>query len=148
MIALTLDIAIIALLLLTLGGGLRLHGALKTFRVESDEFRPVIQSLDQAAQRAESTLGGLRRMVEDGCTKLGEETSNTQRLIDELDFITKRADQLADRLDDGISQARILNKKAETPPEASVLQPIPSKVQVSEPRRRPPDLEQRLKQLR
>jgi len=141
MVAMTLDIVIVALLVMTLAGGLRLHGALKTFRVDSDEFRPMIQALDKAAERAESTLKGLRQMVDDAGAKLGDETDGTQRLIDELDFMTKRADQMADRLDDGISQARALTMKTQIAPDPQPAMTREPKIPKNEPRRRPPDLE-------
>ncbi|MGI9486726.1 MAG: DUF6468 domain-containing protein, partial [Geminicoccaceae bacterium] len=93
MLALTLDITIVLLLLISLGAGLRLHSALKIIRVEGNEFQPMIQSLDRATSRAEAALGGLRKMAEDVGVKLNGEAKNTQRLINELDFMTKRADQ-------------------------------------------------------
>ncbi len=148
MVALTLDIAIVVLLLITLGGGFRLHGALKTFRVESNEIQPIIGALDKAAGRAEAALGSLRQMVDDVGARMGEETATGQRLLDELDFMTKRADQLAERLDDGIARARSAGSRSQSPKAGSAAEPQPVKAARTEPRRRPPDLEQRLKNLR
>lgn len=148
MVALILDILIVALLLTALGGGLRLHGALKTFRVDSDEFRPMIKALDEAADRAERTLQGLRQMVEDVGAKLSDEADGAQRLIDELDFMTKRADQLADQLNDNISQARTISMKTKAASNAQPATPTDRRAQQNDARRRPPDFEQRLKQLR
>ncbi len=147
MLALTLDIAIVVLLLISLGAGLRLHSALKIIRVEGNEFQPMIQSLDKATSRAETTLGGLRRMAEEVGVKLNDEAKNTQRLINELDFMTKRADHLAEKLDGSIGKARTVDlkteKKAKTAPGADGAE-----MASQQPRRRAPDLEQRLKNLR
>jgi hypothetical protein len=149
MLALTLDILIILLLLISLGAGLRLHGALKIFRVDGTEFQPLIQSLDKATTRAETTLGGMRKMAEDVGGKLTEETKTTQRLLDELDFMTKRADQMAEKLNTSISGARSAERTADqTPPVIDTVKPDDIGMRSSELRRRAPDLEQRLNSLR
>lgn len=149
MLALILDIAIVALLLITLVAGHRLHRSLQTFRVTSEEFKPLIASLDHAAQRAEVALGGLRQMAEDASDKLSEEADKTQRLLDELDFMTKRADQLADKLDSGISRARTTAPKPASAPSTTKTVGANEVPQLpKEQRRRAPDLEQRLKNLR
>ncbi|MGI9503479.1 MAG: DUF6468 domain-containing protein [Geminicoccaceae bacterium] len=149
MLALTLDIMIVVLLLVSLGAGLRLHGALKIFRVDGSEFQPMIQSLDKATTRAETALGGLRRVAEDVGGKLNSDAKNTQRLIDELDFMTKRADQLAEKLDESIGKARSVDIKAAKRVRAADIEDSePPAVQPTAPRRRVADLEQRLKNLR
>ncbi len=149
MLALTLDITIVVLLLISLGAGLRLHSALKIIRVEGNEFQPMIQSLDRATSKAEVTLGGLRKMATDVGVKLNDEAKNTQRLINELDFMTKRADQLAEKLDESIGEARSIDVKVAKAAQTAKAAPtgdveLPS----NQPRRRAPDLEQKLKNLR
>ena len=149
MLALTLDIMIVVLLLISLGAGLRLHGALKLFRVDGNEFQPTINALDKATTRAESALRGLRKIAEEAGGKLNEETRTTQRLLDELDFMTKRADQLAEKLDDSIGKAR--TAEAEAARTSQIKRAIGAGVSDSPSetkRRRVPDLEQRLKNLR
>ncbi|MEM9625096.1 MAG: DUF6468 domain-containing protein [Pseudomonadota bacterium] len=149
MLALTLDIAIVVLLLISLGAGLRLHSALKIIRVEGNEFQPMIQSLDKATSRAEATLGGLRKMAEDLGVKLNDEAKNTQRLINELDFMTKRADHLAEKLDGSIGKARSVDAQAAKKPQAAKSTPGDrAELTSHQPRRRAPDLEQKLKNLR
>lgn len=149
MLALTLDILIIVLLLVSLGAGLRLHGALKIFRVDGTEFQPLIQSLDKATSRAEATLGGMRKMAEDVGGKLTEETKTTQRLLDELDFMTKRADQMAEKLNLSISGARSEERRVDKTPQAIDTASLDnSEIRPNELRRRPPDLAQRLNSLR
>ena len=147
MFPLVLDIAIILLLVITLIGGVRLHKQLRMFRVEREEFEPLIHALDNASKRAETVLSALRQIADDVGGKLNAEAANTQRMLDELDFMTKRADQLADRLDGAISDAR--KKEGRKPPEAPVnVATRQDEAPSIEPRRRPPDLEKRLKALR
>ena len=145
MLALTLDIMIVLLLLITLGAGLRLYGALKIFRVDSNEFQPMVTSLDQATARAESALGGLRKMAVEVGNKLNKDARSTQRLIDELDFMTKRANQLAEKLDDRIAKARAASAGA---PASSAADAERAPASSTSPGRRAQDLEQRLKNLR
>lgn len=150
MIALALDVAIAILLAITLIGGYRLYKKLQLFRTDAQAFEPLIQSLDQAAKRAEKVLGDLRQIADDVSGKLAAETDNTQRLVDELDFMTKRADQLADKLDNAITSARQQEKK-QTNTKPTVSTDSPSEVlevQRQQQRRRAPDLEKRLKTLR
>lgn len=149
MLPLILDIMIVALLLITLGAGVRLHRNLQAFRLGGKELQPLIDALNEAAQRAEAALGNLGQMAEGVGARLSEETSSTQRLLDELAFMTKRADQLADRLDGGISRARNHEPKPAASGSAAVSG-SPSEVLATpkEQRRRAPDLEQRLKTLR
>lgn len=149
MLALTLDIVIVVLLLISLGAGLRLHGALKIFRVDGNEFEPLIHSLNSATSRAEAALGGMRRMAEDVGGKLTDETKTTQRLLDELDFMTKRADQLAEKLDVSISSARSAEREATKKAQKAEAARAEDANSISNQlRRRAPDLEQRLNNLR
>lgn len=147
MLTLILDIAIIALLIVTLGAGSLLYKRLRAFRADMEEFEPLIHALDKTAKRAETVLAGLRQIAEDVGTKLAVEASSTQRLLDELDFMTKRADQLVDKLDDTISNSR----RQEEKPKHAMPPNSPSEILAAapqEPRRRAPDLEKRLKTLR
>lgn len=150
MISLMLDGAIIILLITTLVAGYRLHQRLRIFRADTEEFEPLIQNLDNAAKRAGAVLVDLRQIAEDVGAKLNTEAGNTQRLLDELDFMTKRADQLAGKLEDTISGARKQEARQQPPvPVADTRQP--SEVLAAAPqeqRRRAPDLEKRLKTLR
>lgn len=150
MISLVLDIAIIALLVITLGAGYQLHKRLKSFRIDTKEFETLIQALDNASKRAESVLGSLRQIAEDVGAKLSEDADKTQSLLDELDFMTKRADQMADTLEGAISGAR---KRERKPPSAPLSTQSQDSSEVLKPaaqdqRRRAPDLEKRLKTLR
>lgn len=150
MVSLFLDLAIVVLLIMTLGGGYRFHKRLQTFRIDTQEFEPLIHALDNAAKRAEAVLGDLRQIAENVGAKLSTEADNTQRLVDELDFMTKRADQLADKLDGAISNAR--HQEVKQPAAAPIVTPVsPGEVLTTasqDQRRRAPDLEKRLKNLR
>ncbi len=91
----------------------------------------------------------MRKMAEDVGGKLTEETKTTQRLLDELDFMTKRADQMAEKLNLSISDARSAERKNDKKPAAiDATKPDHVASGKSELRRRAPDLEQRLNSLR
>jgi ABC-type transporter Mla subunit MlaD len=149
MLALILDISIIALLFMTLGAGLRFRKTLRSFHTDNEAFGPLVQDLDRTTQRAEAVLADLKEIAETTSPKLAEDADATQRLLTELDFMTKRADQLADKLESAISQARSEETKLAAKPPAkptASLDFVPP-AQAGQ-RRRPPDLEQRLKSLR
>ncbi len=152
MVSLVLNIAILLLLVLTLGAGYRLHKRLHAFRIEREEFEPLVHALDNASNRAETVLSDFRQVTESVSTKLTAEAEQTQRLIDELDFMTKRADQLADTLERAISGARHQEEKQSQPlAESAAVADHQAEVQTLAPqeqRRRAPDLEKRLKNLR
>ena len=150
MTSLILDAAIISLLVIALGAGYQLHRKLTKFRVDTKEFETLILALDNAAKRAEAALGNLRQIGENVGTKLTEDADKTQGLLDELNFMTKRADQLADTLEGAISSARKHEqKRMPTSANARSLEPsdVP-KLMAQDQRRRAPDLEKRLKTLK
>ena len=152
MAPLILDIAILLLLIVTLAAGYRLHKRLQVFRIETEEFEPLVQSLDKASKRAETVLADFRQVAEHVSTKLTAEADHTQRLLDELDFMTKHADQLADTLESAISGARHQKEKQpQLPAEPVSVAEHLDEAQTIAPqdqRRRAPDLEKRLKNLR
>ncbi len=154
MISLILDIAIIVLLIATMAAGYQFYQKLKAFRAETEDLQTLIEALDKAANRAETVLPSLRELAESISTKLSSEATKTQGLVDELDFMNKRADQLADKLESAISTARQYDKPAQASP-AAISPPRPQKLEkperpapVHDQRRRVPDLEKRLKTLR
>lgn len=148
--SLILDIAILALLMVTLGAGYLFHKRLKAFQSDTKELETLIRALDNAATRAEAALGNLRKIAEDVGTTLSDEANKTQGLLDELNFMTTRADQLADKLEGAISGARKHEKQiAPSEPIKPHQGSSPTKLPLShEQRRRVPDLEKRLKTLR
>jgi len=152
MVSLALNVAILLLLIVTLVAGYRLHKRLQVFRIETKEFEPLVLALDNASTRAEAVLSDFRQVTENVSTKLTAEADHTQRLLDELDFMTKRADQLADTLEGAISGARHQEEIQRQPPaETAIIADDPIEVQTTAPqeqRRRAPDLEKRLKNLR
>ena len=144
-----IDLAIVLLLITTLGAGYRFQKRLRSFRADTEAFEPLIAALDTASSRAETVLTEFRKATETVGTKLTTEADTTQRLLDDLDFMTKRADELADRLEQAISGARRNEENAQqpvptSPPSLSEELPATPSAQ----RRRAPDLEKRLKTLR
>ena len=107
MLALVVDGALAALLLAVLGLGLRLQRSLRQLRSRRRRDR----AADRCARRGDRTRGQARSTVcgrpprprTNGCAG---ELAGAQRLLDDLQFLTSRGEQLADRLEEQIQQGR------------------------------------------
>jgi len=106
MLSLVVDGALAALLLAALGVGLRLLRSLRQLRAEDNEIARLIAALDAASGRAAAALDGLRQAAEATGGRLAGELAGAQRLLDDLQFLTARGEQLADRLEEQIRNGR------------------------------------------
>ena len=102
MLPLVLDGLLVVLLLAVLALGVRLRVGLRRLHREVGGLEQSIGALDAANGRSEAALAGLARAAE----RAAEQLSSTQRLLDDLRFLTERGEQIADRLESGIRQAR------------------------------------------
>jgi hypothetical protein len=102
MLPLVLDGLLLVLLLAVLALGVRLRVGLRRLHREVGGLEQSIGALDAANGRSETALAGLARAAE----RAGEQLSATQRLLDDLRFLTERGEQIADRLESGIREAR------------------------------------------
>ena len=106
MLAIALDGLLLLLLLAALGIGLRIHQGLRRLRQDDGSLERLIEALDAATQRAEAALGGLKRTAEETSAGLQGDLERLQRLGDDLQFLSDRAGQQADRLEDQIRRGR------------------------------------------
>jgi Domain of unknown function (DUF6468) len=111
MLPLMLDGLLLALLLAVLALGVRLRVDLRRLHNEVGSLEQSIGVLDAANGRSEAALAGLRRAAE----RAAEQLSATQRLLDDLRFLTGRGEQIADRLESGIREARPAGARGATP---------------------------------
>jgi hypothetical protein len=102
MLPLALDVLLVVLLLAVLVLGMRLRVRLRRLHHEVGGLEPSIGALDAASARSQAALAGLARAAE----RAAEQLSATQRLLDDLRFLTGRGEQIADRLESGIREAR------------------------------------------
>jgi hypothetical protein len=120
MLSLVVDGTLALLLLATLGLGLRLLRSLRELRSGETEIERLIGALDSATGRAAGALDGLRQTAEATAQRLTAELAGVQRLQDDLQFLTRRGEQLADRLEQQIQQGRTA---AARPPSVAVAAP-------------------------
>ena len=122
MLSLVVDGALLLLLLIVLGAGLRLQRSLDRLRCDDNEVKRLIDGLDAASARAASALDGLRQTADAVGERVAADLASAQRLLDELQFMTSRGDQLADRLDEQIRKGR---PAARPPAPVAVAAPPP-----------------------
>jgi ABC-type transporter Mla subunit MlaD len=106
MLSLVVDGALAILLLTALGLGLRLLRSLRQLRSDDNEIERLIAALDAATRRAANALDALRQTAEAAAQRLAGERAGAQRVLDDLQFLTSRGDQLADRLEEQIRKGR------------------------------------------
>jgi len=142
MLSLVVDGALAILLLAVLGLGLRLLRSLRQLRSDDNEIGRLIDALDGATGRAAGALDGLRQTAEASAQRLAGELAAAQRLLDELQFLTSRGDQLADRLEEQIRKGR---PAAPRSPALAAAAPPPAGASAAD---RNADLERALRTLR
>ena len=97
--SLILDIFIILLMGVTLFGIWRLGKYLKIFRQSRDDMSKLLRDLSNAAERADNSVQDLRRSANEQGRKLQKKMDQARSLMDELQFITAAAGNIADRLE-------------------------------------------------
>jgi hypothetical protein len=139
MLGLLLDGAIALGLLAVVGLGLRLKRNLASLRSGDGELERLVVALDGATERSAAALHGLKQAAATAEGRLAA----IQRLVDDLQFLTGRGEQLADRLEEQIRRGRPLAQRAEPPARAATDPPrAPRQAGVSA------DLERTLSTLR
>jgi hypothetical protein len=138
MLSLIVDGTLAILLLAALGLGLRLLRSLRQLRSDDNEIERLIAALDAATGRAAGALEGLRQTAE----AAGQQLAGAQRVLDDLQFLTSRGDQLADRLEEHIRNGRPVASRS--PPLAAAASP-PAGARAAD---RTADLERALRTLR
>jgi Domain of unknown function (DUF6468) len=142
MLSLVVDGALAILLLAALGIGLRLLRSLRQLRADDNQIERLIEALDAATGRAAGALEGLRETAEAAGQRLAGELAGAQRVLDDLQFLTSRGDQLADRLEEQIRKGR---PAAPRSPPVVAAAPPPAGMGAAD---RTADLERTLRTLR
>jgi hypothetical protein len=87
-VALTLDLLLAALLLITLGFGMRLDKRLKALNASQDAFAEAVADLDAAAARAERGLADLHAAMDEAVDLLAGRIEKARDLAARLDGLT------------------------------------------------------------
>ena len=84
----------------------RLNRRLATLQEDKTEFERLMMSFTDSTSRAESSVARLKASATDTAQALQESVTRAQALRDDLAFMVDRADELADRLEAAIREAR------------------------------------------
>jgi hypothetical protein len=96
-VSMTLDLILAALLLITLGFGLRLERRLKALQASQATFAVAVADLDRAAARAETGLADLRGAMDEAASLLAGRIEKARELAGKLEALTKEGAVIAER---------------------------------------------------
>jgi len=105
-IALLLDAALVVLLMVTIAYCALVHRRLGVLRAAQDEMQEMIARFNQATQRAEAGISGLRAVGEEVNRQIDPKIEDTRVLRDDLQLLIERGEKAAERLEQGISLGR------------------------------------------
>ncbi len=116
-----LEIALIALLALTLVHAVRLERALGLLRRDRAALGEAVAGFDSSTRQAESGLGRLHVMTQEATQQATRSIEGATTLKEDLAFLAKRGEELADRLEQLIRAGRALDAgRAREQPAAAV----------------------------
>lgn len=104
-----LEIALIALLALTLVHAVRLERALGLLRRDRAALGEAVAGFDSSTRQAESGLGRLHVMTQEATQQATRSIEGAAALKEDLAFLAKRGEELADRLEQLIRAGRALD---------------------------------------
>ncbi len=117
---LIINIAIIVLLVPTILYTYRLNKNLNILRQNQNSLAKLVSALNDATFKAENSIPKLKSVTEHSSEGLKEVVENAKELKDDLMFINERADNLAGRLEQVISDSRTIKPTA---PEGKAYKP-------------------------
>jgi hypothetical protein len=117
--ALVLDVAVVALLALTLPMAWRLDRMLRALRADRAALEQGADGLGEAAREAEAVLARLRAATEQGDRQLAERMKAAALTQDDLRYLVERAESIADKLEAAVQAARPMTSVQGTQPAAA-----------------------------
>ena len=105
-LTLVLEIVGAALLVVMIVYAVRLNRRLSTLQEDKAEFERLLMSFTDSTSRAETSVARLKASATDTARSLQENVTRAQALRDDLAFMVDRADELANRLEGAIREAR------------------------------------------
>ncbi len=117
-----LDGALVFLLLVTIGFAFRLDRKLSALRAAQSEMERLSGSLTRATREAEEGLQGLQASAGKLGEQLGRDTQAAGATVEELRFLTEKAQDALSRLEGGVISAR---ERSPLPRPAAARRPAP-----------------------
>jgi len=115
-----LEAALAVLLAATLWYAVRLERRLGVLRRDNAALEALVAGFNDATARADASTTRLRAAAEGAGRQVAEQVEAAGRLRDDLLFLLERGEQLADRLDAAVREARgtVAERSAPRPPPA------------------------------
>lgn len=101
-----MDVVVSALLVTTITYAVVLDRRIRQLREARKELETMVVGFNAATARAESAVGDLKMGTEAGSRELKPLVAKGREIADDLAFLIERGNELADRLEVGISTAR------------------------------------------
>ena len=124
-----LEIALIALLALTLVHAVRLERALGLLRRDRAALGEAVAGFDSSTRQAESGLGRLHIMTQEATQQATRSIEGAAALKEDLAFLAKRGEELADRLEQLIRAGRALDSARAQPAAAASVRAEPARAE-------------------
>lgn len=105
-LSIALDVLVAALLVAVLVYAVILNRKLGGLREHKAELEKLLAGFDDSTKRAEGSVKTLKSSAEQQMKALQQPVQRAEAMRDELAFLVKRADEVADRLSSGISSSR------------------------------------------
>ena len=130
-----LEIALIALLALTLVHAVRLERALGLLRRDRAALGEAVVGFDSSTRQAESGLGRLHIMTQEATQQATRSIEGAAALKEDLAFLAKRGEELADRLEQLIRAGRALDgaRTRDQPAAAAPIHVEPARAEPAKP---------------
>lgn len=108
-----MDVVVSALLVATITYAVVLDRRIRQLREARKELETMVVGFNAATARAESAIGDLKMGTEAGSRELKPLVAKAREIADDLAFLVERGNELADRLDTGVSAARAVAPRPE-----------------------------------
>ncbi len=130
-----IDGTIILFLVITIAYAVVLNRKLAVLRDARGEMEELIKNFSQATRQAGEGLGGLKDTADGTGQRLSDSIEAANRLADDLAYLVKRGEMVANRLERGTSAAKTADSRT---PEPRIGEPRIHETQESEPAVSPP----------
>ncbi|GAC1343986.1 MAG: hypothetical protein NVS2B9_12860 [Myxococcales bacterium] len=125
-----LELALVALLGLTMVHAIRLERAIKTLRHDRTAFGEAIAGFDASTRQAEASFAKLQGIASEAAQLVNRRVQQASALKDDLAYLSERGETLADRLDSLVRTGRGL---ASAPSAAPATEQVPTHFPSPEP---------------